>query len=399
MTKAPHRQAVLDAADAAAPTFRDLALRLHAHPELGLEEHHAARWIGETLEQAGFTLERGVADLPTAFVATRGAPGVHPVVAFLAEYDALPELGHACGHNLIASAAGLAAVALAGALAPADAQVRVIGCPAEESYGGKVQLVDRRLFQDVDVALMAHGYRCHLGSRPATGRQSVVIEFHGKAAHAGAGPELGINALDAMILTFGAVGLLRQQLRAEARVHGIITHGGTAANIIPDYTRAEFYVRSSDAAYLKELSHRLVACAQGAAAATGARLETSSASLTMLPVRNNSMLVARYEEHLQSLGAALGPASAATGGGSTDFGNVSQAVPGLHAYFQVGAGEDLRAHTPAFAEATRSEAGLAGMVLAAKALALTALDLVDNPDMLTEARREFATPPSAGGAS
>src|SRR5205807_2659128 len=233
---------------------------------------------------------------------------------FLAEYDALPELGHACGHNLIAGAAGLAALALAGGLAPGEAEVRVIGCPAEESYGGKVQLVERGVFEDVDAALMAHGYRCHLGSRPATGRKSVVLEFHGKAAHAGAGPELGINALDAMILTFSAVGLMRQQLRGEARVHGIITHGGAAANIIPDYTRAEFYVRADDVEYLEELSRRLVACARGAAEATGARLEVASATLTMLPIRNNRTLAERYEENVGSLGERMGPASAATGG-------------------------------------------------------------------------------------
>jgi metal-dependent amidase/aminoacylase/carboxypeptidase family protein len=238
---------------------------------------------------------------------------------------------------------------------------------------------------------MAHGYRHYLGSRPATGRRSVVLEFHGRAAHAGAGPELGINALDAMILTFSAVGMMRQQLRDEARVHGIITHGGAAANIIPDYTRAEFYVRASDVEYLEELSRRLVACARGAAEATGARLEVSSATLTMLPLRNNEVLVERYEAHVRSLGETLGPASAAQGGGSTDFGNVSQVVPGLHGYFKVGDGEELRAHTPAFAEATRSEAGLAGMVTAAEALALTALDLVDDPGLLAAARRQLET--------
>jgi amidohydrolase len=413
---ARRRQVVLDAADASASIFRELALRLHAHPEVGLEERQAAAWIGEALETAGFRVERGVADLPTAFVATQGEPtgrrvpvgasahspgrppaGARPVIAFLAEYDALPELGHACGHNLIAGAAGLAAVALARSLAPGEAQVRVIGCPAEESYAGKAQLVERGLFAEVDVALMVHGFRCYLGCRPATGRKSVVLEFHGRAAHAGSGPELGINALDAMVLTFSAVGLMRQQLRDEARVHGIITHGGAAANIIPDYTRAEFYVRASDVEFLEELSGRLVACARGAAEATGARLEVSSATLTMLPIRNNRTLVERYEEHIRSLGETLGLASAARGGGSTDFGNVSQVVPGLHAYFKVGEGDDLRAHTLVFAEATRSEEGLAGMVIGAKALALTALDLVDDPGLLADVRREFEARASRAG--
>jgi len=381
------RQALVRAAEEAAPVFRELALRLHAHPEVGLEERQAAEWIGQALEAAGFSAQRGVAELPTAFVARWGEPAARPVIAFLAEYDALPELGHACGHNLIAGAAGLAAVSLASTISAAQARVWVIGCPAEESYAGKVQLAERGVFSDVDVALMAHGSCYHIGARPASGRKSVVIEFHGKSAHAAAAPEVGVNALDAMILTFSGIALMRQQLRDEARVHGIITHGGSAANIIPDHTRAEFYVRSFDLDYLAELEHRLLACARGAAEATGARLEVSSATLTMLPIRHNRTLEQQYEASLRWLGEEVTEEMPGQGAGSTDFGNVSQVVPALHGYFKVSE-QEVRSHTPEFREAAGSEAGLAGMVTAAKALALTALDLIEDPKLLAAARSD-----------
>jgi len=382
------RERLLHAAEQALPTFRELALKLHAHPEIGLEETQAAEWISEALQAAGFSVARGTADLPTAFVAAWGEPSARPVIAFLAEYDALPDLGHACGHNLIAGAAGLAAVSLTKTLSPGQAQVRVIGCPAEESYAGKAHLVARAVFADVDAALMAHGSYQHLAFKPASGRKSVVIEFHGKSAHAAAAPEVGVNALDAMILTFSAIGLLRQQLRDEARLHGIITHGGEAANIIPAYARAEFYVRCSDPDYLEELERRLLACARGAAEATGARLGVSSATLTMLPLRRNVTLEQRYAHNLQALGEEVSEAPPGQGVGSTDLGNVSQVVPALHAYFKVSEAE-VRSHTVEFQEAAKSEIGLAGMVTAAKALALTALDLIEDKGLLARARAEF----------
>ena len=388
-----HRRALVEAAERQVSTFRELALKLHAHPEVGLEERQAAEWIGQTLEAAGFSAEWGVADLPTAFVARWGEPAARPVIAFLAEYDALPELGHACGHNLIAGAAGLAAVSLASTISPAQARVWVIGCPAEESYAGKAQLVERGVFSEVDVALMAHGFCYHIGARPVSGRKSVVVEFHGKSAHAAAAPEVGVNALDAMILTFSGVALMRQQLRDEARVHGIITHGGDAANIIPDYTRAEFYARSLDPDYLAELERRLLACARGAAEATGARLEVSSATLTMLPIRHSRTLEQQYETNIRWLGEEVAEEIPGQGAGSTDFGNVSQVVPAVHGYFKVSE-QEVPAHTVEFREAARSETGLAGMVTAAKALALAALDLIEDPKLLAAARSEFE---AAGG--
>jgi amidohydrolase len=393
------RTKLLTAIEAATPTFRELALQLHATPEIGLAEEQAARWLSHALEAEGFTITTGVAELPTAFVASWGQTPARPVIAFLAEYDALPKLGHACGHNLIAGCAALAAVSLANSITPEEARIRLVGCPAEESYGGKIQLVDRGIFADVDIALMAHGYYHHLATRPASGRQSVVFEFFGKSAHAAAAPQHGANALDAMILTFNAAGLLRQQLPSESRLHGIITHGGNAANTIPDYTRAEFYVRSFDPDYLQQLADRLIACARGAAEATGTRLEVSSATLTMLPIRQNATLAQRYQDNVLFLGEQVDTAAGNNGAGSTDFGNVSQVVPALHAYFKV-SDSIVGAHTVEFAEASAGETGLAGMVLGAKALALTAFDLIADPRLLAAAQQDFQRPaPSEGGSA
>lgn len=382
------REKLVQAADAAAPKYRRLALTLYDNPEIGLEEVKAATWISEALEAEGFAVERGVADLPTAFVAKWGDDSARPVLAFLAEYDALPELGHACGHNLIAGAACLAGVAMAKTLSPSEAQIRVIGCPAEETYAGKAQLVDRGVFGEVDVALMNHGLFGHMGGRPASGRKSVVVEFRGKSAHAAGAPERGVNALDALVLTYNGISLMRQQLRDDARVHGIITHGGDAANIIPDYTRGEFYVRSFDVEYLEELEQRLIACARGAAEATGTDLKISAATLTMLPIKHNTTLERRYEENVCALGAPVCEEPPAAGAGSTDFGNISQILPAVHAYFQVSENR-VGAHTVEFGLAAKSEQGLAGMVIGGKALALTALDLIDEPDLMRRVRTEF----------
>ena len=379
---------IVDAIDAAAPAWKDIALRIHANPELGLREEKAAAWLTDELARHGLVVQRKVAGLPTAFVARAGRKGARPSLAFLAEYDALPALGHACSHNLIGVAACLAGIGLARATPGAAASIQVFGCPAEEFYGGKARLLERGVFEGVDAALMAHGYYLNLGQRPAIGRASVIFEFFGRAAHASTVPERGINALDAMLQTFNAVALLRQQVRSEARIHGIITHGGVAANVIPDYTRAEFYVRSRDAGYVRELQRRVTDCARGAARATGARLKTSSEGYVFEPIRPNDTLARGYEDSLRRLGQRVDALPPESGYGSTDFGNVSRALPALHGYFRI-VETEVRPHSTAFAEACRTPAALAGMVVAAKALALTACDLIENPRRLQAAQQEW----------
>jgi amidohydrolase len=368
--------------------WRDLALRMHANPEIGLKEKKASAWLADDLAASGFVVRRGVAGMDTALVASAGVKSARPCLAFLAEYDALPGLGHACSHNLIATAACLAAVALARFVTKNAALIKVIGCPAEESYGGKVQLLGRGTFRGVDAALMAHGYYLTLGFRPTIGRASLIFEFFGRAAHASTAPAQGVNALDALIQTFTSIGLLRQQTRAEARIHGIITHGGTAANIIPDYARAEFYVRSASTPYLGELKRRVAACAKAAALATGARLKISAEGHEFRPIRPNDVLAKTYESNMRLLGRKVDRLPAGDGTGSTDFGNVSHALPALHGYFRI-ADHEVRPHSPAFATACRSEQGLRGMVTAAQAMALTAYDLIQQPRLLAAAKQEW----------
>jgi amidohydrolase len=381
------KEAIVAVIDEIASEWKALSLRIHDHPEVGLQEERASMWLAEALVRHGFTVKKNVGKLPTAFVGRAGRATARPSIAFLAEYDALPGLGHACSHNLICSAACLGAIGIARA-ANDSAQIRVIGCPAEESFGGKARLLEQGVFRGVDAALMAHGYYLTLGMRPAIGRASVIFEFFGTPAHASTVPERGVNALDAMIQTFNNIAMLRQQVRQEARIHGIITHGGVAANVIPDYTRAEFYVRSKETAYLRELEKKVIACARAGATATGARLKVSSEGYVFEPVRPNVTLARAFEDNMRSIGEKVDTLPPEGGYGSSDFGNVSQAMPALHGYFRV-VEREARPHSKEFAAACRAPRALEGMVNAAKAMALTAFDLIQNPALMKAARDEW----------
>lgn len=381
------KKAIIACIDEIAPEWKDISLRIHDHPELGLKEEQASAWLAEGLTRRGFAVKRNVAKMPTAFIARAGTGNDGPSIALLAEYDALPGLGHACSHNLIGSAACLAAIGVAQVVS-GRAQIQVFGCPAEEFFGGKARLLEHGIFRGVDAALMAHGYYLNLGMRPAIGRASVIFEFFGTPAHASTVPERGVNALDALIQTFNNIAMLRQQIRQEARIHGIITHGGTAANVIPDYTRAEFYVRSRELAYLGELQKKVVACARAGATATGARLKVSSEGYVFEPVRPNATLARVFEDNLRSLGEAIDVLPPESGYGSSDFGNVSQAIPALHGYFRI-VELEARPHSKEFAAACRTPRALEGMVNAAKAMALTAFDLVQNSSLLAAAKEEW----------
>jgi amidohydrolase len=391
MPGAPESQKrqLIETIDKRAQKWRELALKIHAHPEIGLQEVKASAWLSEALEGDEFSVTRGIADLPTSFLAGKSDNRGAPTIGFLAEYDALPGLGHACSHNLMGCASCLAAVGLAQVADPKDVNVRVYGTPAEENFGGKAQMVERGSFAGVDIALMAHGGYKNYGGRAFIGVRSIVIEFHGKAAHASVVPHQGINALDAMIQTFSSVGLLRQQLPETTRIHGIITDGGKAANIIPDYTRAEFMVRAFSLKGLDDLENRLSACARGAAEATGAKVTVSRGKMLDLPPNKRVAAIEEvYENNLRFLDVQVDRFIPGEGTGSTDFCNVSQVLPGLHAYFKI-CEENVKSHTPEFAEAARSEKGLAGMVVAAKALALTALDFVSDRNLWDSMREQF----------
>lgn len=380
------RTSVIGEIDARHHQLSELSLKIHANPELGFHEVKATAWLTQYLEENGFSIERGICELPTAF---RGSYGQgKPTIAILAEYDALPGLGHACGHNLIAACAVGAAVASKLAINQFGGSILVIGTPAEEIYGGKVIMADRGAFNNVDMAMMVHPGVYNTATTQALANLSLEVEFFGKAAHAAARPEAGINALEAMLNSFAAINSLRQHIKSTARIHGIITDGGQAANVVPAHSAGSFLVRAEDDAYLDELKQKVLNCFIGAATASGARLEYRWGKTRYAPMRNNLILARLFRQNMQSLGRRMQLSNPSRAFGSTDMGNVSQLVPGIHPIVAI-APKDVLGHSPQFAEAAASEAGIRGLVDAAKALAMTVVDLVANSNIASKVKKEF----------
>jgi amidohydrolase len=372
-----------------------LALRIHANPELCYREEKAAAWLTAFLEARGCRVERGVGGVPTAFRAEVPGAGPGPTGAIMAEYDALPTIGHACGHNVIATSgagAGAALAAVAGPRGlPLPGRVVIIGTPAEEGGAGKVRLMEGGAFRDVDVAMMIHP-RCGTQLwRPTLGLAKAKVEYFGKAAHASSWPWRGVNALNGVIGLFNALDAMRQQIRLDARIHGIITVGGQQANIIPEYTAAEFYLRSLDRAYLLELRRRFEAAAEGAATATGCRVQVTFDPIIHDPLKPNFTMLELFGRNLDRIGFPVDPDDGQAGYGSTDAGNVSQALPTIHPYIRISP-DGVPGHSRDFAEAAASPLARAGMAAAAKALAMTALDLLADPAAVPAAKAEFARP-------
>jgi len=372
--------------DRLAPELLATSQFLHANPELAYEEFKAAERLAAALERHGFAVTRGVAGLPTAFTGRVGSG--KPRITFLAEYDALPGLGHACGHNLIGTASLGAALAAKAILVPGGGEVLLVGCPAEEKGGGKIPLVEAGVFAGTDAAMLVHPSNRTEMVKLALGMREMVVEYFGKASHAAASPDLGVNALDAVVLAYAGISTLRQQVRSDARIHGIITHGGQAPNIIPDYAAARFYVRALDLGYLEALTPRVVRCFEAAAQATGCRVKMAFPSLTYHPYKPVYTLASLFQRNLESLGEAVDQGPVDKELGSTDVGNVSQAVPTIQPMLQISTRE-VTCHMTAFAEAAISERGQRGMLLAAKAMAMTAADLLAQPEHLAQVAAEF----------
>jgi len=380
------KASVIGEIDAHRYQIRELSLKIHSSPELGFQEFKAAAWLTQYLEESGFLVERGICELPTAF---RGRYGQgKPAIAILAEYDALPNLGHACGHNLIAASAVGAGVASKLAIDQFGGSILVIGTPAEELYGGKAIMADRRAFNNLDAAMMMHPGAQDTVITKALACQALEVEFFGKAAHAAARPEVGINALEAMLNSFAAINSLRQHIKDKARIHGIITDGGEAANVVPAHSAGIFLVRAEDDAYLAELKGRVINCFIGAATASGARLEYRWGSICYAPMHNNLTLTRLFRRNMQTLGRKVKLSDPSQAFGSTDMGNVSQLVPSIHPHVAV-APEEVLVHSPQFAEAAASEMGIKGMLDAAKALAMTVVDLVANAEIVIKVKEEF----------
>ncbi len=365
-----------------------LATRIHDHPELGFEEHKACAWLSEALEKGGFTVERGVGTLPTAFRAVHpSSSGDGPTIALLCEYDALPGIGHACGHNLIATMSVGAGLALAAFKSQLPGRLMVMGTPAEEAGGGKVILIREGLFKDVDAAMLVHPSCWTVMTRDSLAIRTVNIEFRGKAAHASSRPEEGVNALDAVMQTFQGINALRQHLRDGSRIHGVVTHGGERPNIVPEHASCQFYVRYKEDAYCDELVLKLKRCAEGAALATGATFSFPPGGHQYKTRRDNQVMANTFRRHLESLGWQIKPYTG--GSGSSDMGDVSWEVPAIQTYLQI-SDESVPTHSPQFAVAARSDRARKVMMDGIKTLAATCLDLWNDPALFRQVREEFA---------
>lgn len=364
----------------------DLSLRIHAHPETAFQEQQASAWLAGWLEGRGFRVQRGVCDLPTAFRAESGEGD--PRVALLAEYDALPGIGHGCGHNLIAAASVGGGGAAAAVAEEIGGSVVVIGTPAEEVYGGKVLMARRGAFDGLDAAML-----CHPGSRNAAYARALAcaelqVEYFGKEAHAAARPEAGVNALDALIIAYNGVAALRQHIRSGARIHGIITKGGQAPNIVPGHAAGSFLVRAENDEYLEELKGRVIACFQAGEQATGARLEHRWGEAEYAAMRTNGPLAEAYRSNLAAVGREVTEDTSRRSMGSTDMGNVSALVPAIHPTIAI-APREVSAHSPEFARCAASEEGHRGLLDAAKALAMTTVEVLADADLREEMREAF----------
>lgn len=367
------------------PHLKTISHTLHENPEIKFEEHRSAALLSDELEEHGFKVERGVAGLETSFVATYGSG--KPEVAIIAEYDALPKLGHACGHNLIASWAIGAGLALREALPEVQGTIKVIGTPAEEGGGGKVTMGDAGVFNGLDAAMMMHGRDTMYLDRGSLAVTPFKVEFFGRSAHASAAPEKGLNALDAVLQVFFSINALRQAFRPHTRVHGVITHGGEAANVIPDYTAADILVRAADVDYLEELKTRFRAIVEGAALATGTRAEITE-GISYKPRVCNTALVETYRDNLLDYGLTYEEPPADLGVGSSDIGDVSQLVPTIHPYMQI-CEKGVGGHTPEFAEASASPRADEVIATGATLLAWTAADVLLRPEVREHLRETF----------
>lgn len=374
------RDAVLARVDELRPQIVDLSHAIAADPELAYQEHRSMARCADSLEAAGFAVERGAYGVPTAFAARGGTSGPHLVVC--AEYDALPVVGHACGHNIIAAAGVGTGLALLPVLEEAGLRLTVLGTPAEEVGGGKVDLIDGGALEGVDAALMMHPapYDDIDGAGLAIEEWSVVV--HGKASHASSEPALGRNALDGLVAGYTAIAMLRQHLRTWQQVHGIITHGGDAANIVPERTAATYYLRALDMPDLQDLRERVRAALEGAATATGTTVEIERVGHVYEPITTNPGLARAFTAACDLIGRPYTPdPKGPSPGGSTDFGNISQRVPGLHANLAVHSWPAVN-HQHEFAAHCVGPQGDTTLVESVKAMALTALELAADPGLL-----------------
>lgn len=384
-------QRIVDELDKQGEKYIKISHEIHDKPEIGNQEFFACELLTSTLAEAGFSIEKAVAGHETAFVARiKSTKAVGPTIGFLAEYDALPGLGHACGHNIIGTISVASAISIAKLLDEIGGEIVVLGTPAEEggeNGSAKASFVKHNLLNGIDACLIIHP-----GNKTVvTGSSLAVVpldfEYIGKSAHAAASPEKGINALDAVIQLFNGINAFRQHVTSDVRIHGIITHGGEAPNIVPDYAKARFFIRASSRRTCSEVVEKVKNIAEGAALATGAKLNIIAFQNEVDDLLINS----RFDEIFVQSSSLLGlevDTEVKKGLGSTDAGNISQVVPTIHPHIKIGP-SSLIGHTPEFCAAAASEEGDQALIIGAKALAITALTLITDKEKLKEIKKEF----------
>ena len=383
------KRAVCESVDRMSPDLLRVSHAIHARPELAFEEEHAAALLVETLRKAALDVKPGAYGLATAFEAEFGRRR-GPRVAILAEYDALPDIGHACGHNLIATSAIGAALALDALGDALPGRIRLLGTPAEERGGGKELMARAGAFEGIDAALMMHPSSVDLVTMPCTALAEVDVTYHGTAAHAAAMPERGVNALDALVTAYQAIAQLRQHIRSDERLHGIFLDAGSAPNIVPDRASGRFYVRAANRERLEPLKQRVAGCFEAGAAATGARVEVAWGDADYLDILRNEPLEEAFRTNAEQLGRSFFPLEKlpASLSGSTDMGNVSHRVPSIHPMLAA-APPHCTIHNAEFAEHAAAEIGDRAALDGAKALAMTALDVLTDDDLRARSQAIF----------
>lgn len=373
--------------------LKKLALDIYNDPETGNQEYRACARQKELLGKYGFEITDAFCGIETAYKAVYRGAEDGPKIAMLAEYDALPELGHACGHNLIAMISVGTGIVVRKFVEKYGGEIHVIGTPAEETEGAKVKMAEKGAFSEYDAAMMAHPLETNGSSQNTNAMVCRRFEFFGKPAHAAEVPYEGINALDAMINFFNIVNAMRQQTRQDARIHGIIEKGGTAPNIIPDYTSAVFYIRANKMSYVEELLRKVTACAEGAAAGTGASLKVSETEADFMDTNSNMYLSELACRQYEKLGHQITRYGTQILSGSSDLGNVSYECPAIQLMCGMGPlpdGSHYGPHTPEFAQKACSREAMENGLEFVKAFAMTAVELMTDPSHLRAIKEEFS---------
>ncbi len=379
------KKEVLNILDGIKEKLFSLSCDFYHNPETGLKEYKTSAACVNMLAESGFKIEKAIAGVETAFKAVYG--NGRPAISLLVEMDALPQIGHGCGHNISGVASIGAAIAVSKLIPKTGGSIVVLGTPAEEIGVGKIAMIKAGLFNGLDVAMMAHPSSKRMVSRVFLGLIRLNLHFKGKPSHASAYPEEGINALDAVIQAFNSINAMRQQLRSDVRIHGIITDGGAAPNIIPEKASASFYVRAKDLDELYSVKQRVLNCAKGAALATGCELSIEEGADMNAPLKPNKAFADVYKKQMEFLGFQEDDFPMDKNAGSSDIGNVSQVLPTIHPHILLRRGINI--HTREFADATITEDGKNAIMEGAKCLALTAVELIIDREVLEKVKMDF----------